>query len=198
MNPLDIILASTSKIRGKILSATGIKFSVLNSELDEEQAKNSLTELSPQRISLELARLKSEKISRQHPNAMTIGADQVLGFKDQIFNKPVSRADAESQLSMLRNATHTLYSAVSCAIAGAEVWNHCSEARLTMRDFTPDFLSSYLDSSPADYLSSVGAYRLEESGIQLFEKIEGDYFTILGLPILPLLGFLRQRGIIPS
>ena len=198
MNPLDIILASTSKIRGKILSAAGIKFSVLNSELDEEQAKNSLTELSPQRISLELARLKSEKISRQHPNAMTIGADQVLGFKDQIFNKPVSRADAESQLSILRNATHTLYSAVSCAIAGAEVWNHCSEARLTMRDFTPDFLSSYLDSSPADYLSSVGAYRLEESGIQLFEKIEGDYFTILGLPILPLLGFLRQRGIIPS
>ena len=195
---MDIILASTSKIRGKILSAAGIKFSVLNSELDEEQAKNSLTELSPQRISLELARLKSEKISRQHPNAMTIGADQVLGFKDQIFNKPVSRADAESQLSMLRNATHTLYSAVSCAIAGAEVWNHCSEARLTMRDFTPDFLSSYLDSSPADYLSSVGAYRLEESGIQLFEKIEGDYFTILGLPILPLLGFLRQRGIIPS
>ena len=198
MNPLDILLASTSKIRGKILSAAGIKFSVLNSELDEEQAKNSLTELSPQRISLELARLKSEKISRQHPNAMTIGADQVLGFKDQIFNKPVSRADAESQLSMLRNATHTLYSAVSCAIAGAEVWNHCSEARLTMRDFTPDFLSSYLDSSPADYLSSVGAYRLEESGIQLFEKIEGDYFTILGLPMLPLLGFLRQRGIIPS
>ena len=198
MNPLDIILASTSKIRGKILSAAGIKFSVLNSELDEEKAKNSLTEFSPRKISLELARLKSEKSSRLHPNAITIGADQVLGFKDQIFNKPVSRADAESQLSMLRNATHTLYSAVSCAIAGAEVWSHCSEARLTMRDFTPEFLSSYLDGSPPDYLSSVGAYKLEETGIQLFEKIEGDYFTILGLPILPLLGFLRQRGIIPS
>lgn len=199
---LDIILASTSKIRGKILSAAGIKFSVLNSELDEEKAKRSLTELPPRKISLELARQKSEKISRLHPNAITIGADQVLGFADQIFNKPVSRADAEKQLSMLRNATHTLYSAVSCAIAGAEVWGHCSEARLTMRDFTPEFLSSYLDGSPdgspADYLSSVGAYKLEESGIQLFEKIEGDYFTILGLPILPLLGFLRQRGIIPS
>jgi septum formation protein len=195
---LDIILASTSNIRGKILSAAGIKFSALNSELDEEKAKNSLTELSPQKISLELARLKSEKISRLNPEAMTIGADQVLGFENQIFNKPVSRADAEKQLSMLRNATHTLYSAVSCAIAGGEVWNHCSEARLTMRDFTPEFLSSYLDGSPADYLSSVGAYKLEETGIQLFEKIEGDYFTILGLPILPLLGFLRQRGIIPS
>ena len=198
MNHLDIILASTSKIRGKILSATGIKFSVLNPELDEENAKNSFTEFPPQKISLELARLKSEKISRLYPKAMTVGADQVLGFENQFFNKPVSRADAEKQLSTLRNATHTLYSAVSCAVAGAEVWNHCSEARLTMRDFTPEFLSSYLDGSPADYLSSVGAYKLEETGIQLFEKIEGDYFTILGLPILPLLGFLRQRGIIPS
>jgi septum formation protein len=198
VNPLDIILVSTSKIRGKILGAAGIKFSVLDSELDEENAKNSLTELSSRKISLELARLKSEKVSMLHPKAMTIGADQVLGFENQIFNKPVSRADAEKQLTMLRNATHTLYSAVSCAIAGAEVWSHCSEARLTIRDFTPEFLSSYLDGSPADYLSSVGAYKLEETGIQLFEKIEGDYFAILGLPILPLLGFLRQRGIIPS
>jgi septum formation protein len=171
---------------------------VLNSELDEEKAKNSFTELSPRKISLELARLKSEKISKQHLTALTIGADQVLGFKNQIFNKPVSRGDAEKQLLMLRNATHTLYSAISCSIDGAEVWNHCAEARLTMRDFTPEFLSSYLDGSPADYMSSVGAYKLEETGIQLFEKIEGDYFTILGLPILPLLGFLRQRGIIPS
>lgn len=171
---------------------------MLNSELHEEKAKNSFTNLSPRNISLELARLKSEKISRQHPEAMTIGADQVLGFENLIFNKPVSRVDAEKQLSMLRNATHTLYSAVSCATAGAEAWSHCSEARLTMRDFTPEFLSSYLDGSPADYLSSVGAYKLEETGIQLFEKIEGDYFTILGLPILPLLGFLRQRGIVPS
>lgn len=198
MNPLDIILASTSKIRGKILRASGIKFSVLNSELDEAKAKNSLIELSPRKISLELAKLKAEKISRLHSEAMIIGADQVLGFEDQIFNKPASRSDAEKQLSVLRNATHTLFSAVSCAISGAEVWNHCSEARLTMRDFTPEFLSSYLDGNSADYLSSVGAYKLEEGGIQLFEKIEGDYFAILGLPMLPLLGFLRQRGIIPS
>ena len=198
VNPLDIILASTSKIRGKILSAAGIEFSVFNSKLDEEKAKKSFTELSPRKISLELARLKSEKISRLHPKSMIIGADQVLGFENQIFNKPVSSTDAENQLLMLRNATHTLYSAVSCAVAGAEVWNHCSEARLTMRDFTSEFLTSYLDGSPADYLSSVGAYKLEEAGIQLFEKIEGDYFTILGLPILPLLGFLRARGIIAS
>lgn len=198
MNHLNIILASTSKIRGKILDAAGIKFSTIDSELDEEKAKRTLTGLSPRKISLELAKLKSEKISGLHPKTVTIGADQVLGFGDQIFNKPVSRADAEKQLSMLRNATHTLYSAVSCAIAGAEVWNHCSEARLAMRDFTPEFLSSYLDGDPADYLSSVGAYKLEETGVQLLEKIEGDYFAILGLPILPLLGFLRQHGVIAS
>lgn len=198
MNSLDIILASASKIRGKILRAAGIKFSMLNSELDEEKARNSLMEFSPRRISLELARLKSEKISGQHPKALTIGADQVLGFKDRIFNKPASRAEAEEQLSVLRNATHTLHSAMSCAIEGIEVWSHCSEARLTMRDFSAEFLSSYLDGNPADYLSSVGAYKLEKTGIQLFKKIEGDYFAILGLPILPLLGFLRQRGIIPS
>jgi septum formation protein len=198
VNPLNIILASTSKIRQKIFTAAGIEFSMLNSELDEEKAKGSLTKLSPAKISLELAKLKSEKVSILHPEAMTIGADQVLAFKDQIFSKPVSLSDAESQLSMLRNATHTLYSAVSCSVAGAEVWNHCSEARLTMRDFTPEFLSLYLSGSSVDYLSSVGAYKLEETGIQLFEKIEGDYFTILGLPLLPLLGFLRHRGIIPS
>jgi septum formation protein len=195
---LDIILASTSKIRGKILTAAGIRFSVINSQLDEEKAKSSIMELSPRKISLELAKLKSEKVSIQNPKEFIIGADQVLGFGNRIFNKPVSRADAERQLTTLRNATHTLHSAISCAMAGVEVWSHCSKAQLTMRNFTPDFLKSYLDGNPDDYLSSVGAYKLEETGIQLFEKIEGDYFTILGLPILPLLGFLRQRGIIPS
>ena len=198
MTHLDIILASTSKIRGKILNAAGVRFSVANSELDEEKAKSSFNKLSPRRISLELAKMKSEKMSRQHPKAIVIGADQVLGFGNQIFNKPVSRVDAEKQLTTLRNATHTLYSAISCAMAGVEVWSYCSEARLTMRNFTQEFLTSYLDGNSEAYLTSVGAYKLEETGIQLFEKIEGDYFAILGLPLLPLLDFLRQRGIIPS
>ena len=154
--------------------------------------------LPPRSLALELAKLKSQKVSKQYPEALVIGADQVLGFKDQKFNKPASRADAEKQLSMLRNATHTLYSAISCATAGAQVWNHCSEARLTMRDFTPQFLSSYLNDNQENYLSSVGAYKLEETGIQLFEKVEGDYFVVLGLPILPLLGFLRDWEIIRS
>jgi septum formation protein len=195
---LDIILASTSKVRRNILRNAGIEFSVVDSELDETAAKNSTPKLPPRNLALELAKLKSRKVSIQNTKATVIGADQVLGFKDQIFNKPDSRADAEKQLTMLRNATHTLYSAISCTVAGAEIWNHCSEARLTMRDFTPEFLSSYLSGNPENYLSSVGAYKLEEAGIQLFEKIDGDYFTILGLPILPLLKFLRDREIIQS
>jgi septum formation protein len=195
---LDVILASTSKIRGEILSAAGVEFSVIDSELDEKKAKSSIKNLSPRKISLELAKLKSEKVSNHYPKAITIGADQVLGFGNQIFNKPVSRADAERQLTTLRNATHTLFSSVSCAIAGGEVWSYCSEAQLTMRNFTQEFLTSYLDGNSEDYLASVGAYKLEETGIQLFEKIEGDYFAILGLPLLPLLDFLRQRGSVPS
>lgn len=171
---------------------------MINSELDEEKAKNSIIEFPPRKVALELARLKSEKVSIQHPKTIVIGADQVLGFRNQIFNKPVSRDDAENQLLKLRNATHTLYSAISCAIAGAQVWSHCSEARLTMREFTPEFLSSYLNGNPENYLSSVGGYKLEEIGIQLFDKIEGDYFAILGLPILPLLSFLRQQETILS
>lgn len=195
---MDIVLASTSKIRRSILSNAGIEFSVIDSEINETAAKASMLEFSVQKIAQELAKLKSMKISNQFPDAIVIGADQILGFQNQIFNKPASRKETETQLLKLRDGTHTLYSAISCAVAGAEVWNHCSEARLTMRNFTPEFLSSYLKGSPENYLSSVGGYKLEESGVQLFDKIEGDYFAILGLPLLPLLGFLRQQKAILS
>ena len=195
---MDIILASTSKIRHNILASAGIKFSVLDSEVNESDAKASWRSSSAEKTAQELAKLKSLKVSRQLPEALVIGADQILGFDGQIFNKPTSRSEAETQLLQLRNNTHTLYSAISCAVAGAEVWNHCSKAHLTMRNFTAEFLSSYLEGSPENYLTSVGGYKLEESGIQLFDRIEGDYFAILGLPILPLLNFLRQQKAIPS
>jgi septum formation protein len=191
-------LASTSKIRRNILINAGINFSVVDSEFDEAQAKASMPESPARKVALELAKLKSVKISGQNPLALVIGADQVLGFKNGIFNKPVSRIEAEKQLLELRNATHTLHSAISCSINGVEVWSHCAEAHLTMRNFTPDFLLSYLSGNPENYLSSVGGYKLEETGIQLFEKVEGDYFAILGLPMLPLLDFLRQQKFIPS
>ena len=195
---MNIILASTSKIRRSILVNAGIEFSVVDSEIDETQAKTLMPEFPARKLALELAKLKSVKISGQNPIALVIGADQVLGFKNRIFNKPASRIDAEKQLLELQNATHTLYSAISCSVNGVEIWNHCAEAHLKMRNFTPDFLLSYLSGNPENYLSSVGGYKLEETGIQLFEKIEGDYFAILGLPLLPLLDFLRQQKMIPS
>jgi septum formation protein len=198
VNSLEIILASTSEIRRKILSNAGIAVSVVDSELDETEAKKSMGEIGPRDLALELAKLKSQKVSNKRPRALVIGADQVLGLKDRVFNKPSTRADAERQLLELRNETHTLFSAVSCTIAGTEVWRHCADARLTMRNFTEKFLASYLDANADDYLSSVGAYKLEKTGIQLFEKIEGEYFTILGLPMLPLLKFLREREVISS
>ena len=195
---MDIILASTSKIRRNILINAGVKFSAIYPEIDESKARNSMLGFSAQETAIQLAKLKSSKISNQYSKSLVIAADQVLGFRNQIFNKPTTRAEIENQLLKLRNATHTLYSALSCATAGVEVWSHCSEARLTMRNFSREFLSSYLDSNSEGYLSSVGGYKLEEIGIQLFDKIEGDYFTILGLPILPLLAFLRQQEFILS
>lgn len=192
---MDIILASTSKIRRNVLINAGIKFSVVDSDINETAAKAKMRELSVEKTARELAKLKSIKVSGQFPDAMVIGADQILGFQNNIFNKPASRAEAEIQLLKLRGNMHTLYSAISCAVAGSEIWSHCSEAHLTMRNFTPEFLSAYLNNSQESYLTSVGGYKLEESGIQLFDKIDGDYFAILGLPLLPLLGFLRQQEI---
>ena len=195
---MEIILASTSEIRRKILRNAGIELSVVDSELDETEAKKSIGKILPRNLAVELAKLKSQKVSREHPRALVIGADQVLGFKGSVFNKPASREEAKKQLLQLRNETHTLFSAVSCSVAGTEVWSHCADARLTMRNFTKNFLKSYLDVDADEYLSSVGAYKLEKIGIQLLETIEGDYFTILGLPMLPLLKFLRDREVVSS
>jgi septum formation protein len=193
---LDIILASTSKIRRNVLTNAGIKFSAVDSEINETAARVTMHELSVEKTARELAKLKSIKVSGHFPDAIVIGADQILGFQNKIFNKPASRAEAEIQLLKLRGNTHTLYSAISCAVAGSEIWSHCSEAHLTMRNFTPEFLLTYLNDNPESYLTSVGGYKLEESGIQLFDKIDGDYFAILGLPLLPLLGFLRQQEVV--
>lgn len=195
---MDIILASTSNIRGKILSNAGITFSVVDPAIDETEVKASMADQSAENTSRKLARIKSEKVSGQIRDALVIGADQVLGLEGQIFNKPASRQEADNQLRKFRGNTHTLFSAVSCTTAGAEVWSHCAVAQLKMRNFTDEFLSSYLDARQDHYLTSVGGYKLEESGVQLFEKIEGDYFAILGLPLLPLLDYLRQRKIIES
>jgi septum formation protein len=195
---LAIILASTSSIRKTILKNAGIEFAALDPELDENVAKRSLVAPGPEAMANALAEAKSKRVSERFPGALVIGADQTLGLEGQIFDKPRSIAEARQHLQALRNRTHELYSAICCTVDGKTVWTHCGKAQLTMRDFSDVFLDRYILSISKTYLSSVGGYKLEESGITLFEQIEGDYFTILGLPLLPLLKFLRQEKYIPS
>lgn len=195
---MNIILASTSKIRQTILRNAGLEFTVQDSGLDEKKAKLSMKGSSVQTVAVSLAELKSMRVSQQFPNSLIIGADQTLGFNNQVFDKPVSIQDARQQLTTLRNNTHSLYSALNCTIADKTVWSFCGEAKLTMRNFSDEFLDQYLDKISESYSSSVGGYKLEELGINLFDHIEGDYFTILGLPLLPLLNFLRQEKFVAS
>jgi septum formation protein len=193
-----IILASTSKIRQTILANAGLSFASENSHVDEAKIKQDFQHLTPDQLATELARAKSLAISTKIHDSLVIGADQILVFQGTVIGKPKSKSDTENQLRLLRNETHILYSAVSCSKDGNELWSHCSKAILTMRNFTDIFLQQYLSADEDAYMSSVGGYKLETTGIQLFDKINGDYFTILGLPLLPLLAFLRDKKVIPS
>jgi septum formation protein len=176
----------------------GIKFTSQDSKLDEAHAKQSLPSSTPKQIAERLAKEKAHLVSKLYPQALVIGADQTLGLSEIIFDKPKNIAETREQLATLRNKTHQLYSAITCIKDSKIKWSHCGEASLTMRNFSDEFLDHYLETIAHSYAHSVGGYQLEAGGINLFEKIQGDYFTILGLPILPLLDFLRQEHIIPS
>ncbi|MGV1015493.1 MAG: Maf family protein, partial [Methyloceanibacter sp.] len=143
-----------------------------------------------------LARAKAEAVSDLARQAYVIGADQVLSFGDVILTKPDSMEAARRQLLDLRGKSHTLHTSVAVATGGATVWTETEMATLTMRKLTPEFIGRYLAAAGEEVLNSVGAYQIEQLGIQLFEKIEGDYFTVLGLPLLPLLATLRREGVI--
>jgi septum formation protein len=195
---VNIILASTSPIRKTILQNAGVRFESRDPQFDEENAKQEMKEFSAAALAQALASAKSISVSLHHPQALVIGADQTLGFNDSVFNKPRSIPEARQQLLALRNRTHNLYSALSCSIAGHSIWNHCDLATLSVRDFSDAFLDHYIAKAGNSLLSSVGGYKLEEYGINLFKQVTGDYFTILGLPLLPLLAFLRQEKYIPS
>lgn len=195
---LEIILASTSRIRQKLLDSAGLTFSSRSPVVDEELSKAKNPDLPPQSLASLLAREKALSIAKPGTDILAIGADQVLAFEGHILNKPSSPADAATQLLRLRGRTHCLISAISCAENGRTIWNHVGEARLTMRDFSDSFLCDYVATCGAEIVTSVGGYKLEERGIQLFSSIEGDYFDILGLPLLPLLAFLRQHGVVAT
>ena len=196
----QIILASASKIRAQLLQNAGVEIDIMPAEVDEDAVKRVLSSQSPQARGGDLAEILAEakaiEVSRKNPGHLVIGADQTLQCGDILFDKARDMKDARKKLLALRGNTHTLYSAIACARQGAVVWRYTDAAYLTMRDFSPEFRGKYLALPGGGVLGSVGAYKLEAQGMQLFEKITGDYFTILGLPLLPLLEFLRTEGIL--
>lgn len=193
---MTILLASTSKTRQAMLENAGVPFTAIRPDVDEAAIKQANTQWTPQQTARELALAKAVAVSCNNPDLLVIGADQTLCFNGRTFDKPATAMAARQQLHTLRGQTHQLVSAACCVRNGVEVWSCCEEASLVMRDFSPGFLDHYLSVLGDDCLTSVGAYKIEGFGAQLFKAIDGDYFTILGLPLLPLLAFLRSQGIL--
>lgn len=190
---VTIVLASTSQIRQKLLRAAGVKFSICAPGVDESAIK-AQGQRDPDRLATRLAEAKAQAVSIGMKDALIVGADQVLSFRHVILDKPRDTGEAREHLQLLRGKTHMLHSAVACARDGIILWNCHDSARMTMRDFSDAFMDRYIAEVGDGLTSSVGGYKMEESGLQLFDKIEGSYFTILGLPLLPLLEFLRKQG----
>lgn len=190
-----LVLASASTSRAHVLSEAGVVFAVQPAHIDENAVKASGAD--GRAVAAGLAELKALRVSVSRPGDLVLGADQVLVCAGDILSKAETVAEAAAQLKFLRGKPHTLISALALARSGAVVWRHCDEARLRMRDFSDAFLDVYLKAEGEAVLGSVGCYRLEGPGAQLFESVEGDYFSILGLPLLPLLAALRERGVIP-
>ena len=191
-----LILASQSSARKMLLANAGLEFKTITADIDERGIQAASRLSNPREIGLLLAREKAKAVSANHPESYVIGADQTLALGDRLFNKPAGRAQALAQLRDLAGNSHELNSAVAVAYGGKIVFEDVSIARMTMRGMTEDELSVYLDVAGDAVTTSVGAYQLEGLGIHLFERIEGDHFTILGLPLLPLLAFLRHERLV--
>ncbi len=198
----ELILASGSSARRKMLEAAGVVFRVVPADVDEDAVRLALAAsgaaCEPENVAAVLARAKAEVVSRHCHRALVIGADQVLALGDEIFTKAPDVPSARRALRKLSGQAHRLHSAVSMAVAGKQVWEHIDTATLTMRDVSEAFLDEYVAEAGDRICASVGAYELEGLGIQLFERIDGDYFTILGMPLLPVLQQLRVRGLLTA
>jgi septum formation protein len=197
---MTIVLASASKIRRALLEAAGLSILVDPAAVDEAAVKDSYAGegAGPGEIAEALAELKAMRISPRHPGLIVLGADQILDCEGQRFDKPEGLEGARAQLQALSGRRHRLISSLVALRDGQRLWHHTGEAVLTMRKFSDAFLESYLAAAGPAVLESVGAYQLEGRGAQLFTRIEGDYFTVLGLPLLPLLDFLRLQGELPT
>ena len=187
----NIILASSSPSRRKILNATGINFLSKTPTADEEELKKSFKG-NPKNLALMLAEEKALSVSQNYSNSLVIGADQVLSFRGASFNKPKTFKQAKENLRVFRGKKHKLESATTIAHNGRIIWRHQESPALTMRNFSDSFLNSYIKMAGDKTLFSSGGYSIEKEGSQLFSKVEGDFFTIVGLPLVPLLQKLRK------
>jgi septum formation protein len=192
--PAPLVLASRSVARRALLEAAGVPIELCPADLDERALEAAAEAADPIAIAAMLAREKASLVAKSHSGRLVLGADQTLALGSKRFSKPSDRPAARAQLQALRGRSHELHAALAFVHDGAVVFEHVETARLTMRQFSDDFLDRYLDAIGGAVLASVGCYQLEGLGVQLFERIEGDYFTILGMPLLPALDFLRRRG----
>ena len=205
-NATAVILASGSQGRRQLLSGAGVQFEVVPADVDERPLRDAALArdpaTSPSALALMLARAKADEVSARHPKAIVIGADQMLALGTALYEKPKDMAEARTHLLAMRGRTHQLHGAIvvlaPTMAPATRVWTHTSTAHMTMRAFSSEFLEAYLADAGPQICLSVGAYQLEGLGIQLFERIEGDYFTILGLSLLPLMAHLRAIGAIPD
>lgn len=193
-----LLLASASASRSAMLRNAGLTVAQEPAGVDEDMVKQSLRAegADAAHVAVTLADLKAQQVSRRHPDAFVVGADQMLDCNGIWFDKPLDMDHARGHLEALRGKTHELITAAVVVRAGARVWQHVDRASLTMRPFGDAFIERYLQETGEEVCSTVGAYRLEGVGAQLFSRVEGDFFTILGLPLLPLLDFLRGHGIV--
>ena len=195
-----IILASASTIRAQLLQNAGVDVTVFPARIDEDAVRASLEaeNANPRDIADRLAELKAQKVSLKFPTELVIGCDQVLAFDRAILSKPKDRQDAYSQLQAMRGRSHQLLSAAVIYLDGEPLWRHVGIVRLHMHEFSDAYLNDYLDRNWESIRGAVGSYKLEEEGVRLFRKIEGDYFHVLGLPLLELLSYLTIRGTLPA
>jgi septum formation protein len=196
-----LILASQSESRRAMLTAAGVLFEAMAAGVDEDAAKGALRaeELSPRDLADALAELKATKLSKRYPERLVLGCDSTVALDDgSMIDKAADRAELAAQLRQMAGTTHCLYSAAVICEGGKPVWRHVDRAKMTMRRPSDAFIDAYLDGEGDDLLGCVGGYKIEGRGAQLFAKVEGSQFTVQGLPLLPLLDYLRIRGVMAS
>jgi septum formation protein len=194
--PTPLVLASKSQVRRAVLEAAAIPVEAIPANIDERSIEARAGLKGPANVAMLLAHSKASAVASFMPGCVVLGADQTLALGEERFSKPADRVTARQQLLALRGKTHELHSAVAVVRDQTLLYRTVVSAHLTMREFSEDFLDIYLDEAGTDVLTSVGSYQLERIGVHLFDRINGDHFTILGMPLLPLLAFFRQEGFV--